>query len=283
MKLKAPAAVRDLATRARSRKLAIFGNVLGGYHCGVPSTQATVDLFAGEWASRLPAAMDGVGAGVVPLFEDDRIAWAIGALGGVEDESVLELGPLEGGHTFMLQQAGARSVVAVESNGRAYLKCVVVKELLGLDRAHFLLGDATAYLGSTEEPFDVCLASGILYHMADPVALIAAISARVDKLIMWTHYFDPEVARINTQMRRHMKGSRQATHDGFSHELHEHRYGTSLRFAGFAGGTQPFANWLSRDDLMACLEHYGWGEVQIAFEQRDHPHGPCLALVARKA
>lgn len=283
MRLPTPADVWDLAARARRRKLVLFGNVLGAHHVNTPSAQATVDLFAGEWASRLPPPLDGVRAGTVPLFEDARIAWALEALGGVEGLSLLELGPLEGGHTYMLQRAGAASIVAVDSNGRAYLKCLAVKELLGLDRAHFLLGEGTAYLSATEESFDVCLASGVLYHMSNPVALIAAISARVNRLIMWTHYYDPDVARVNTQMQRHMKGSRQATHDGFSHTLHVHRYGTSLRFAGFAGGTESSANWLSRDDLMGCLEHYGWSDLQTAFEQRDHPHGPCLALVARKA
>lgn len=282
MKVPSAADVRELAARARSRKLVLFGSVLGAHHVGAPSAQATVDLFSGEWASRLPPPLDGVRAGTVPLFEDDRIAWAIEAVGGVDGLTVLELGPLEGGHTYMLQQAGAASVVAVESNGRAYLKCLTVKELLGLDRARFLLGDAKAYLTTDPAPFDVCLASGVLYHMPDPVALIAAISARASRLILWTHYYDADVARVNPLMQKKMKGSRRATHDGFAHTLHEHRYGTSLRFAGFAGGTESSANWLSREDLMGSLEHYGWGDVQTAFEQRDHPHGPCLALVARK-
>lgn len=283
MKVPSGADVRDLVSRARSRKLMLFGDVLGAHHAGAPSAQATVDLFSGEWASRLPPPLDGVRAGAVPLFEDDRIAWAIEALGGVEALSVLELGPLEGGHTYMLQQAGAASIVAVESNGRAYLKCLTVKELLALDRAHFLLGDAIAYLAADPAHFDVCVASGVLYHMRNPVALVQAISARAERLVLWTHYYDAAIARSNPLMQKKMKGSRRATHDGFAHTLHEHCYGTSLRFAGFAGGTASSANWLSRSDLLACLEHYGWGDVQTAFEQHDHPHGPCLALVARKA
>src|ERR1700712_4866105 len=105
--------VRDLVRRARSRRLALLGTVLAAHHDEVPTAQATVDLFAREWASRLPPPLDGVRAGMVPLFEDDRIAWAIEAIGGVDGLSVLELGPLEGGHTFMLQRAGAASIVAI--------------------------------------------------------------------------------------------------------------------------------------------------------------------------
>lgn len=272
----------DLVARARAKRFVLFGDVLDAHHVETPSAQAAVDLFAKEWASRLPPVLAGVKAGDTPLFEDERLSWAIDALGGVHGMSVLELGPLEGGHTFMLERAGAESIVSVESNGRAYLKCLVAKELLGLERSRFLLGDATAYLGEAGETFDLCVASGILYHMPDPVALVAAMSRRAESLVLWTHYYDPQVARSNRRMRRKMKSSRTAARDGFQHTLHEHRYGLSLRSAGFCGGTQPTSSWMTREDLMRCLAHYGWTDIQTAFEQRDHPNGPSLALVARR-
>ncbi|MEI2655533.1 MAG: class I SAM-dependent methyltransferase [Microthrixaceae bacterium] len=75
-----------------------------------------IDVFAGEWTSTLPAEAD-VQAGAVPLFADPRITWLIDHVGGVDGFRVLELGPLEGGHSAMLHQAGA-SVVAIESNTR---------------------------------------------------------------------------------------------------------------------------------------------------------------------
>lgn len=275
------AALRTLVSRARAKRLVLFGNVLDAHHVGPPSSAAAVALFAKEWASRLPPPLADLDAGTVPLFEDERITWAVQALGGVDGTTVIELGPLEGGHTFMLERAGAASVVSVESNGRAYLKCLVVKELLGL-RAQFLLGDAVSYLRASEETFDLCVANGILYHMIDPVTLIAAISERARHIMLWTHYYDPAVRRTNQRMRRKMRTSRRATRDGFAHTLYEHRYGLALRSAGFCGGTRRTANWLSRDDLMACLAHYGWSDVQTAFEDLDHPNGPALALVARR-
>lgn len=275
-------ALPTLVRRARAKRLVLFGNVLDAHHVASPSAAAAVSLFEREWASRLPPPYSELDAGAVPLFEDERITWAVDALGGVEGLSVLELGPLEAGHTFMLERAGAASIVAVESNGRAYLRCLVVKELLGL-RARFALGDALAYLRSSDERFDLCVANGILYHMPDPVALVEAISQRARRLMLWTHYYDADVARSNVRMRRKMRSSRPALHDGFRHTLHEHHYGLALRSAGFCGGTQRTANWLSREDLFACLVHYGWRDIQTAFEQRDHPNGPSLALVAQRA
>lgn len=88
------------------------------------------------------------------------------------DLTVLELGPLEAGHTYMLEKMGARSIVAVEANSRAYLKCLIVKELFELKRAKFLLGDFVAYLKNNTRHFDLCLASGVLYHMQNPAELL---------------------------------------------------------------------------------------------------------------
>ena len=53
---------------------------------------------------------------------------------------MLELGPLEGAHTYMLDRAGASEVVAIEGNTRAFLKCLITKELLSMPSARFLVG-----------------------------------------------------------------------------------------------------------------------------------------------
>ena len=90
------------------------------------------------------------------LFEDERIAWFIEELGGVQNQSVLELGPLEAGHTYMLARAGAASVLGIEANPHAYLKCLIIREIMELRQARFLCGDFIKYLQTTEEKFD-CL------------------------------------------------------------------------------------------------------------------------------
>src|SRR5438105_2197528 len=69
-----------------------------------PSAQCAVDLFKGEWATALPEHL-GVHAGTLTLMEDPRIDWFIQQAGGVDGRRVLELGPLEGAHTYMLEQA----------------------------------------------------------------------------------------------------------------------------------------------------------------------------------
>ena len=121
---------------------------LDRYVASAPSPQNALDIFEGAWTSRLPSPFENARVGATPLFEDERLAWAIDDLGGFDGARIVELGPLEGGHTYMLQRAGAASVVAIEGNRRAYLKCLVVKELLALQRARFLCGDFVSISGA---------------------------------------------------------------------------------------------------------------------------------------
>ena len=99
-------------------------------------------------------------------------------IGGVRDGRVLELGPLEGGHSFMLQKAGALMVTAIEANVRALLKCLITKEITRLTACEFLCGDFIEYLRRTDTSYDAVLASGVLYHMTEPLELLHRLSTR---------------------------------------------------------------------------------------------------------
>jgi hypothetical protein len=39
---------------------------------------------------------------------------------------------------------------------------------------------------------------------------------------------------------------------------------------------------MSRDDVLACLRHFGFNNIQINFDAPDHPNGPSLALAATR-
>ncbi|HOD48200.1 MAG TPA: hypothetical protein PKK58_12570, partial [Opitutaceae bacterium] len=116
-----------------------------------PTAQNALDLFKGEWSTRLPDATGLVAStGPVRACEDYRVHWFEKHIpGGYAGKRVLELGPLEAGHSYMLQHAGAAKVVAIEAAARAYLKCLVMKETFALDRVEFRLGDFIPYLKSS--------------------------------------------------------------------------------------------------------------------------------------
>ncbi|MBC8104440.1 MAG: class I SAM-dependent methyltransferase, partial [Cytophagales bacterium] len=140
--------------------------ILDVYAKGVPGDQTALDIFKEEWSSRFPEERADIrSGGESPLFDDPRVAWAIEQIGGISGKTVLELGPLEGGHTYQFDRAGAASIVAVEANTRGYLKCLIAKEVLGMPSAHFLCGDFVEYLRVNQMHYDLCFASGVLYHM----------------------------------------------------------------------------------------------------------------------
>jgi hypothetical protein len=130
------------------------------YATTAPTNQMMVDLLTG-WSSKLPDTA-GVVAGPVPLFDDERARWANLHLQGLAGKTVLELGPLDGGHTYMLDRFGVASVLAIEANSRCFLRCLIAKEILGMPSARFLFGDFVPWLEAEARSFDVVWATGVL-------------------------------------------------------------------------------------------------------------------------
>jgi SAM-dependent methyltransferase len=257
------------------------GTILDQYVRSAPDPQNAIDIFAGEWASQFPAGFETLRAGTSRLFEDGRLQWGLPLLGGVAGKRVLELGPLEGGHSYMLQREGAAEVIAVEANTRAYLKCLITREILRLSRVSFLCGDFLEYLRQRPAKFDACLALGVLYHMLDPVELIELIARSSDRVLMWTHYYDPEIMAHDPRFAQRFRTSTRAQRGGFAHTLYPDSYGADLAKPGFCGGSNPQRNWMSRDEIVACLAHFGLGRIEIQ-DDPGHPNAPAVTLVARR-
>lgn len=271
-----------------ARKVALRLGLSGGrswsgnetYVAAAPSPQQTVDLFQGDWASRLP--IPGVTSGVAGLFDDARVAWAIEALGGVEGFSVLELGPLEGAHSWMLEQAGARDIRAVEGNKGAYLKCLVVQQLLGLERTKFELGDFDAVLESDARRYDLVVASGVLYHLADPLRTLLDMTRVADRIFIWSHFADADAMPPGDSRRRPMTGEvRHGDHGGERLTYHVRSYLGTHRLSAFCGGRESAAVWMESAEVVALLERCGF-TVTLGPAQPDHPSGPALSLIATR-
>jgi hypothetical protein len=190
--------------------------------------------------------------------------------------NILELGPLEGAHTYQLAKFGADSILAIEANAEAFLKCLIVKEILQTPRCRFLLGDCLKFLQESKDSFDLIFCSGILYHMENPFELIKAISAHTDRVFLWTHYYDPNIC---VEPERHPK---QLDCDGLEFTFYEHVYG-DVDYAKFWGGNKRTASWLGREDIERCFRHFGY-ELTVHEDNRVHGGGPCITATAlRKA
>jgi len=244
-----------------------------------PRPQNVADIFRGNWASRLP--ISGLVSGESELFDDDRIRWFINACQGVRGRRVLELGPLEGGHSWMLDRAGASSVVAVESNSQAWLKCVAAKELLGMSAVQFLLGDFMEYLRDPGPEFDACLACGVLYHLRDPHLLFPLLRERCTGPVMiWTAIWTPDIPKRHKLLSLRFTTKRSVVLPTGRHiVLHRHEYGPTSIMSRFWGGNAPYSEWMSREDIAAAAGAAGYKVSETAFDDPDHRNAPSIAFM----
>jgi len=242
------------------------------------------DLFSDEITftnsthSKLPLDNKQIITGNAELFNDTRIKWAEKQIGGFNGKNIIELGPLEGGHTYMVEKMGASSITAIEANTRAYLKCLITKEIFDLKKVKFLLGDFNKYFEQYEESFDICLALGVLYHSTEPGKLLALIAAKSKAIVLWTHYYDKN--NISEQHRKKFKSEEKLEINGYKYTAHKYMYQDALSWSGFCGGAMPFSYWIKREDIIGILKHSGYRNIIMGPEEPNHVNGSALTLVA---
>jgi SAM-dependent methyltransferase len=252
--------------RGRSEDGAV-PQLFAGSEMRCPSHQNAVDMIPG-WSSRFPSAF-GIEAGKLPLFQDPRIAWAIRSFGDLTGRSVLELGPLEAAHTSMLAKAGAH-VDAIESNQLAYFKCLITREILGFPNVRFHLGDFVEALEQNDKTYDLIVASGVLYHMRDPLRLIQAMARRTTAIYLWTVVVEDDGgAPVSCQQ-----------FNGVDVRLYQVKYGK--RNESFCGGPRDNPLWMRQDDILAVLRTLGFSNLKVGPEvEGSSPNGlPKLSLFA---
>jgi hypothetical protein len=257
--------------------------ILDAYVLEAPGNQNVLDIFKGQWSSKMIGDSGLLTQpGTAGLFEDARVVWAENVFGKFTDWTILELGPLEAGHSYMFQARGAKRVIAIEANTRAFLKCLCIKEIFKLDRVEFRLGDFMSFLRKDAAKYDMVFASGVLYHMEEPMELLELISRVSDRAFIWTHYYDAGIISARKELAHKFQAVRSAEYNGIRYEYSLQSYKQALDWAGFCGGPKPVSKWLTRDSLMEALKRFGFVDLQIAFEATNHPNGPALAICAKK-
>lgn len=196
-------------------------SILDEYFMKYPNSQNAIDIFHGEWSSIIPGNIKSNGN--ADLFNDPRIDLICDKIGDLRNANILELGPLEGGHTYMLsKKLNARSVTAIEANSRAYLKCLIIKELLEMNSVSFMLGDFDQYLDDCNT-FDLILACGVIYHCRNPIETIVKITNRTQKVGLWSHYFKESEVRSIYGNRFSYIGE-VMNYKGYTGTVYKHNY-----------------------------------------------------------
>lgn len=252
--------------------------ILDHYTDQLPSLENSIQIFKGEWSSAIPGSTSG---GRAPLFADPRATYWIKKTsdffnGRVSASSInaLELGPLEGAHSYMFCNAGW-NVTSVESNSRAFLKTLIIYNEFRLN-AKALYGDFIPYLQQPSTPiYHFIAASGVLYHMKNPLEALDLIAAKCQSVGIWSHFYDDSLAKLWpnrwTEVELEVANERYRGYRQY--------YGQGQEKMSFCGGGQDYSIWIRKDDILNRLAHHGF-QVDVHACQLDHPNGPCLTLYA---
>lgn len=245
-----------------------------------PSDQNALDVFNGEWSTRLP---DSTGlhasAGPARLCEDYRIDWLESQMGSFAGKHVLELGPMEGGHAYMMEKKGAEKILSIEANARAYLKCLIMKEIFSLSRTRFRLGDFLEHLKATNDIYDLCVACGVFYHLTNPVEALNLIAQRSKSVFLWTVYYDKAFLSANPEVGKYFGPAKKHSVGGFDHTLHPKSYGAAKEWKGFCGGDKD-ASWMELEEIRRALQHFGFTIKAEVLE--SNPNSPAVYFYAVK-
>jgi hypothetical protein len=252
-------------------------DILDSYVMKRPAHQNAVDIFSGEWSSKIPAPVE---SGHMPLFQDSRIKSIADAVGGFEGKMILELGPLEAAHTTMMNNMGAAHVTAIEANSRAYLKCLITKEILKLQNVEFLLGDFDIYLEEGHK-FDFVLSCGVIYHCLNPIKTLVNLTRITDQIGFWSHYYiEEEVKRIYGD--RFVYSPVEKEYEGYSGVAYEHRYKQALKTKSFCGGGNSSTFWMPMEVWTDLFDKLGFDFEVLSGSTDTNPHGPEFTAVAKR-
>lgn len=211
-----------------------------------------------DWTCSYRCADQAVG-GAIALEDDARFSAWLETGVEIRGKRVLELGPLEGAHSKYLCEAGAREVVAVEGRPQNYLKCCLVKNVFSLDAAVFVLDRIENVTRQTYGRFDLCLASGVLYHAAAPAAILSRLAEMSSAVLVWTHLASASYPRGPAAEQR------------FGDRVYRGKWYREPATA--RAGLDRKSFWPFRDDLRRMFADSGFEHVDEIAVDWLHPQG----------
>ena len=179
--------------------------------------------------------------------------------------TILELGALEGAHSFILaQRPGIRRVFALEGREANLRKARLVQELLEIRNVEFAQANLENADLARFGTFDAVFCCGLLYHLPEPWRLIRQLPASAPLLFIWTQYATENEAHDLAN------GFRGKTHieGGVDEPL---------------SGLSPTAIWLTLSSLCDLLRTSGYKTVDVIHDDPDHPNGPAVTIGAATA
>ena len=213
----------------------------------------------GPWITRF--VIDGIASGGdYEIINDRRVQQFLERFPNVH--TILELGSLEGGHTFMLAtHPGIERILAIEARAANIEKSKFIGSLLGISNVEFRQANLEHLQLANIGNFDAIFCCGLLYHLQEPWKLISQAPLVAPSLFVWTVYANENEATIEIDGLR----GREHVEGGLNEPL---------------SGLSPKSIWLTLPSLLELLKRSGYREIDI-LEKAQNPNGPAVSLAAR--
>jgi hypothetical protein len=177
-------------------------------------------------------------------------------------KTILELGSLEGAHTFILaERPGVQRVLSLEGRERNLRKARFVQELLRIRNAEFAQANLEQADLAGFGKFDAVFCSGLLYHLPEPWKLIEQLPTIAPASFIWTQYAAQE-------------------------EAMEVGHGLRGKIHGEGGPDEPLSGmsatsiWLTLPSLCELLSASGYTKIDIIHDDPAHANGPAVTIGA---
>ena len=178
--------------------------------------------------------------------------------------TILEMGALEGGHSFALaNRPGVRQVVAAEGRRSNVERALFVQTLVGNEKVKFVEANLETFDLSTLGTFDAVFCSGVLYHLPEPWAFIDRCAQVSPNVFMWTHY----AGEYEAEERVHGLRGKWHQEGGIKDPL---------------SGLSKRSFWPTLGSLIDMLTASGYRTVHIIGNQLDHVNGRAVTLAATR-
>jgi SAM-dependent methyltransferase len=175
--------------------------------------------------------------------------------------TILELGSLEGGHTFSLaRHPGVERILAIEARAGNIEKAKVISSLLGVSNVEFRQANLEQLQLASVGYFDAIFCCGLLYHLPEPWELISQLPLVAPSLFVWTVYANENEATVEIDGLR----GREYVEGGLNEPL---------------SGLSPKSIWLTLPSLLELLKRSGYRNIEV-LEKQQNPNGPAVSVAA---
>jgi SAM-dependent methyltransferase len=177
-------------------------------------------------------------------------------------KSVVELGSLEGGHSFALAKSETvNKILAIEAREVNIERSKFVKKVFDDKKVEFLQADLEKLDFAQFGNFDAVFCSGLLYHLPRPWELIPKLAKISPNIFIWT----------------------QVSEEAKAKKMREGWRGKFYREGGIfdpLSGMSKKSFWFSLGSLINILTQNGYKQVKIIENNLSHPNGAAVTLAA---